>query len=158
MESIGGISGDVWTGRFDYTLLKPVQTQFLVSFQRWSLWSMIDLLLSMIVLGAGIRQLSAQLTQAAIGTFVLNLMVSMIILYSLSLLLTSATFWFQGIPLLGAFISFFQLSRYPVGIYPGWLKLVLTWVLPVGFVTTVPVEMLTRQASVYILVLGGLLA
>ncbi len=34
------------------------------------------------------------------------------------------------------------MARYPVGIYPGWLRLVLTWIIPVGLMTTVPAQAL----------------
>jgi len=37
----------------------------------------------------------------------------------------------------------FQLARYPLGLYPGWLRPVLTWVIPVGVITTLPAEALT---------------
>ena len=36
----------------------------------------------------------------------------------------------------------FDMARYPVGLYPGWLRLVLTWIVPVGLMTTVPVQAL----------------
>ncbi len=41
----------------------------------------------------------------------------------------------------------FQMGRYPVGLYPGWLRLVLTWVIPVGFVTTVPAQALAGEVA-----------
>ena len=45
------MGGDVWTGGLDYTLLRPVNTQFLVSFRRWRLFSLLDLILGLGVLG-----------------------------------------------------------------------------------------------------------
>ena len=39
------------------------------------------------------------------------------------------------------------MARYPVGLYPGWLRLLLTWVVPVGIMTTVPAEALTGALS-----------
>jgi ABC-2 type transport system permease protein len=39
------------------------------------------------------------------------------------------------------------MARYPVGLYPGWLRLVLTWVIPVGIMTTVPAQALTGALS-----------
>ena len=39
------------------------------------------------------------------------------------------------------------MARYPVGLYPGWLRLVLTWVVPVGVMTTVPAQALTGSLS-----------
>ena len=39
------------------------------------------------------------------------------------------------------------MARYPVGLYPGWLRLLLTWIVPVGIMTTVPVQALTGALS-----------
>lgn len=57
MNSLGGIGGDAWTGRFDYTLQAPVSTQFLVSFQRWRLWGLVDVVLSCVILGIALTLL-----------------------------------------------------------------------------------------------------
>jgi len=45
------------------------------------------------------------------------------------------------------FDSVFRMGRYPVGLYPGWLRLVLTWVVPVGFMTTVPAQALAGEVA-----------
>ena len=45
------------------------------------------------------------------------------------------------------FDGLFQMARYPVGMYPGWLRLVLTWIVPVGVITTVPAQALTGALS-----------
>lgn len=76
-------------------------------------------------------------------------------MYALLLFLATAVFWYQGVPLIWIFSSVIQMGRYPVSIYPGWIRLVLTWIVPVGFTTTVPVEVLSGTLGVPTL-LGGL--
>jgi ABC-2 type transport system permease protein len=44
------------------------------------------------------------------------------------------------------------MARYPLGLYPGWLRLVLTWVVPVGVMTTVPAQALTGELPVGVLI------
>jgi ABC-2 type transport system permease protein len=39
------------------------------------------------------------------------------------------------------------MGRYPVGLYPGWLRLVMTWVVPVGVMTTIPAQALMEDLS-----------
>ncbi len=56
---------------------------------------------------------------------------------------TALVFWSPGLMLTWVFGGVMQMARYPVGLYPGWLRLVLTWVVPVGVITTVPAEALT---------------
>ncbi len=155
MNSLGGIGGDAWTGRFDYTLQAPVSTQFLVSFQKWRLWGLVDVVLSCVILGIALTLLGGQLGLLQVAIFVLTMCISLLIVYAIFLLLTSASLWQHGVPLVWIFTSFMQLGRYPVGIYPGMLRLVLTWIVPVAFITTVPVEMLTKQVSPIMLVGGA---
>ena len=38
-----------------------------------------------------------------------------------------------------------QLARFPTALYPGWLRLLLTWVVPVGVLSTVPAQVLPAQ-------------
>jgi ABC-2 type transport system permease protein len=34
------------------------------------------------------------------------------------------------------------MGQYPVNIYPKWLTFILTWILPIGFITTLPMQVL----------------
>jgi ABC-2 type transport system permease protein len=158
MVSLGGIDGDAWTGRFDYTLQAPVSTQFLVSFRKWRLWSFIDVSLSLVLLCIALTLLGKHIGLLQLAMFVFNLCISLLIVYAIFLLLSSASLWQQGIPLTWIFNSVMQLGRYPVGLYPGALRLLLTWVVPVAFITTIPVEVLTRQASPLVLMAGAAIA
>jgi ABC-2 type transport system permease protein len=45
-----------------------------------------------------------------------------------------------------------QLARYPIGIYPGWLQFVLTWIIPVAIMTTIPAGALTGDIQPIVLV------
>ncbi len=63
------------------------------------------------------------------------------------LALAALVFWSPGFLFTWLFDGIFQMARYPVGIYPGWLRLVLTWVIPVGLMTTVPAQALTGDLA-----------
>jgi hypothetical protein len=65
---------------------------------------------------------------------------------------TGLIFWSLGFLFTWLFNSIFQMARYPVGLYPGWLCLVLTWVVPVGVMTTVPAQALTGELSAGMLI------
>ncbi len=158
LDTLGGLYGEIFLGGFDFTLLKPVHTQLLVSVRTWRPWAVGDLALSLVVLGVALSRLGAQMSAARMAAFLVALAVAMVIVYAILLFLASATFWYQGTPLLWIFNSLFQMGRYPVGIYPGWLRLLLTWVVPVGFITTIPAEALTGQLRVGSLLGGAALA
>jgi len=45
------------------------------------------------------------------------------------------------------FQGVYAAGRYPIGIYPGWLRLGLTFLVPVAFAVTVPSEALTGRLT-----------
>ncbi|MCP5097330.1 MAG: hypothetical protein GY943_17430 [Chloroflexi bacterium] len=147
LDSLAGMDGEVWRGEFDFTLLRPVHTQFLVSVRRWRLFALFDLLLGLIVLGTAVSRLGSTLTAFQMITFVLMLMAGMIVLYAILLMAASIVFWHPGFMITWIFDTVFQMARYPIGVYPGWLRLVLTWIVPVGLITTVPVSALSGELS-----------
>lgn len=152
LESLSGLSGELWTGQFDYTLLKPVPTQFYISFRKWSLWSLIDIAFAAVIIIVSAGQ------GGNILLFIAALLVSLLLVYSVLLMLASAAFWYLGTPLMWIFDSLIQTGRYPVGIYPGFLRIVLTWVIPVGFIITVPAQALSVSLGIPALAGGAGLA
>jgi ABC-2 type transport system permease protein len=141
------MDGDVWSGRLDFTLLRPVDTQFLASFRKWRLFSLFDLLLGMGTLGIAVARLSQTLTAAHLLLFLFGLGAGVSILYAVLLAFTALVFWSPGVLFTWVFDGVFQMARYPLGLYPGWLRLVLTWVIPVGAITTVPAGALSGATS-----------
>jgi ABC-2 type transport system permease protein len=54
-------------------------------------------------------------------------------------LLHSLAFWFVRVENLSQlFYALFETARFPVGVFPRWLRIVFTFVIPVAFITTVP--------------------
>lgn len=146
-DALVGLGGEVGSGRFDFTLLRPVDVQFLVSFRHWRPLALVDLGLGLGVLGVATVQLGQTLTLTHLTTFLIALGAGATILYATLLAFTALVFWSHGFLFTWVFDGLFQLARYPVGLYPGWLRLALTWVVPVGVMTTIPAQALTGELS-----------
>jgi len=74
------------------------------------------------------------------------LLAGAIIIYSFFLILATLSFWFVRVEnILVIFQSMYEAGRWPVSLYPGWLRYGLTFVIPVAFATTVPAEALTGR-------------
>ena len=142
LEAMAGMDGEVWTGKFDFSLLRPVDTQFLASFRHWRPFALVDLALGLGVLVVAIVQLGQTLTVAGLAAFLLALGAGLTVLYAALLAFSALVFWSPGL-FTWIFDSLFQMARYPVGIYPGWLRFALTWIVPVGVMTTVPAAALS---------------
>ena len=147
LNALAGMDGEIWTGTFDFTLLRPVDVQFLASFRYWRPLALIDLVLGLGVLGTAAFHLRWSLTLMRLLTFLVTLSAGLTILYAILLAFATLVLWSPGFLFTWVFDALFQMARYPVGLYPGWLRLVLTWVIPVGVMTTVPAQALTGNLS-----------
>jgi ABC-2 type transport system permease protein len=158
LEALVGMDGEIWTGRFDFTLLRPVDVQFLASFRHWRPFALADLLLGLTVLAVAIAQLGQALTLARLVAFLVALAAGVTILYALLLAFSGLVFWSPGFLFTWVFSGLFQMARYPVGLYPGWLRLALTWVIPVGVMTTIPAQALSGHLPAVTLIGATILA
>ncbi len=147
LDSLSGMDGDVWSGRMDFTLIRPVDTQFLVSFRKWRPFALVDLALGLGVLAVAVSRLEQALAPASVAAFLVALAAAMAILYAIQLAFTTLVFWSPGVLFTWVFDGVFQIARYPIGLYPGWMRLVLTWIIPVGMITTVPAQALSGDLT-----------
>lgn len=147
LESVAGMDGEIWTGTYDFTLLRPVDQQFLISFRHWRIFALVDLAMALGVLVYALASLGAQLTLGMLAGFLLTLLAGVTLLYAALLAFSALVFWNPGFLFTWVINDLFQLARYPVGLYPGWLRLVLTWIIPVGLMTTIPAQALVGTLS-----------
>lgn len=143
LEALAGMDGEIWSGSFDFTLLRPLDVQFLVSLRKWRPLALFDLLLGLGVMAAVAAQPGFELSLGQLAAFLLALLAGVLVLYAILLAFTGLVFWSPGVLFTWVFDGLFQLARYPLGMYPGWLRMALTWVVPVGVITTVPAQALT---------------
>ncbi|GAC1375774.1 MAG: ABC-2 family transporter protein [Ktedonobacteraceae bacterium] len=144
---------DVQQGTLDYVLMKPVDAQLQVSVRQVRIWSITD-----IILGAGVLLYAVQQLQSGIGIWQALLFVGLIILgglmiYSFWLIMTTGAFWVIRMDsILELFQGVYQAGRWPVTVYPNWLQIGLTFLVPIAFAVTVPAEVVTgRLASATLL-------
>lgn len=158
LSSISGLGGELWTGSFDFTLLKPLPTRLYISIRNWSPLSVLDIVISIVVICISVLNIGITQTPGNIIPFVLFLFIALLVLYSIMLILSSAAFWYLGTPLLWILDSLMELGRYPVKIYPALFQNILTWVVPVGLIVSLPAEVLLGRAKSTEMILGLALA
>jgi ABC-2 type transport system permease protein len=135
-------------GTLDFVLTKPDDAQVLVSIQQINIWSLVDLLLGIAVLAVTFVRLGEKVGIAPAGEFILLLLTGAVIIYSFFLILATLSFWFVRVEnILTIFQSMYEAGRWPVSLYPGWLRYGLTFVIPIAFATTVPAEALTGRLN-----------
>lgn len=157
MNLLGGMDGEIEKGTFDYTLMKPINTQYYVSVRKWSIWSIMHITVATLVIIFAISGMDMEIGATTIALFLFALFIAMGILYSIMLILSTLAFWYRGTYVLWIMEDILQAGRYPISIYPGSLRWILLWVLPVGFIVAIPAEVLVQKAQPYMLVSGFLL-
>ena len=80
--------------------------------------------------------------------FVLLMAGGMAIFYALWIVLMAFTFWFikfdNNVTILQALI---EAGRYPATVYPPWLRMIVSFVVPIALATTVPVQALRGELA-----------
>jgi ABC-2 type transport system permease protein len=135
-------------GSMDYTILQPVNSMFLVTFSRITVWRIWDLILAIALIVIGINISGDLVTPLHILTFVLLAVSGVIIIYSLWIVLIALTFWFtkfdNNVTILQALLD---AGRYPATVYPVWLRIIVTFLIPIAVATTVPLQALRGDLS-----------
>ena len=147
LDALAGMDGEVWQGTLDFTLIRPVDVQFLASVRHWRPFALLDLVLAAGVLAVAAARLPGAWEAGRLLAFGVALGAGALTLYAILLAFTGLVFWSPGFLFGWVFDGIFQMARYPVGLYPGGLRLLLTWVVPVGVITTVPAEVLAGRST-----------
>jgi ABC-2 type transport system permease protein len=146
-------------GTLDFTLTKPEDAQLLVSIRRVEIWQLIDMGMGVAVLVIALIRLGEKVGGWQAAVFILMLLAGSVIIYSFWLILATLSFWFVRVEnILEIFRSMYEAGRWPISLYPGWLRFALTFIVPVAFATTVPAQALTGRLSVLTLVCAVVLA
>lgn len=141
-------------GTLDFTLIKPEDAQLLVSVQRVEIWKVIDVVMGFGVLAVALVRMGEHVDGWEASAFVVMLAAGCIIIYSFWLILATMSFWFVRVEnILEIFQSVYEAGRWPISLYPGWMRFALTFIIPIAFATTVPAEALTGRLTV--VTLGG---
>ena len=146
-------------GTLDFILLKPISAQFMSSFRTVNIWRLVN-----VMVGVGLsiytitqRGLSIGITEAFM--FAVTLACGAVIVYSFWLVLVTLTFWFVKLENIEQIVwQAFEAGRYPIDVYPVWLKNTLTYIIPVVFIITIPAQALAGKLSMSYLTVSAFVA
>ena len=157
MERLGS---EVRDGKLDFALTKPQDAQLIVSLRELRLWQFVEVVSGAIVIGVGISRIGRTIGIGHSLAFLGLLLVGASLLYCFWLILATGTFWIVNTWFLSElFEGMYQVGRWPIGIYPVWLRYSMTYLVPIGFAITVPAQALTgRLGWVTVVVLLGFAA
>ncbi|MEO2046972.1 MAG: ABC-2 family transporter protein [Pirellulales bacterium] len=138
------------TGGLDFALLKPIDTQFLISLNRFSWSSLANFVVALMLLFYAVPHLegfSPHWWHVAFYVFYIG--VGMMILYSLMISMAATSIWLgRNQSLYNFWFYITNFSRYPMEIYSGtWgtpMRNIFTFLIPILVVINVPARMLAK--------------
>lgn len=140
------LSEYIRTGKLDFMLLLPVNTRFLISLRQVDWGGFVNAASAAAVMVYATRQLHLTPTAGQIIGFLMLAVASVIIHYSLMLLLASSSFWTvraQGI--VWGYYNLFNISRLPDAAFKGFFKAFFTFAIPMLLVANVPAKLLVQK-------------
>ncbi len=133
----------VQEGTLDFVLLKPIDSQFWLSFRNFSPWGIPNIILGIgLVIYAGYhREVPLGFTRYLLA--VLPVMFGLLTLYSIWFILGSLSIWFVKIYNVTEVLrTFMAAGRFPLDAFSPFLRVFFVAVIPIAFLTTVPAQIM----------------
>ncbi|MEX2112663.1 MAG: ABC-2 family transporter protein, partial [Pirellulales bacterium] len=140
------------TGNLDFALLKPIDTQFLISLQKISWSSLANFIFGLLLLGVSLAKLGYWPTPVQVLLYPLYCACGVAILYSLMIALAATSVWLGRNQTLYEFWFYItNFSRYPMEIYRGEiggpLRWFFTFIIPLLVVVNVPARLMAQPLA-----------
>ena len=136
------------TGKFDFLLLLPLNTRFVISLRQVDLGGFVNAASAVVVMVFAAHKIGYTPTLAQMFGFFALCVCGIIIHYSLMFLLATISFWTvraQGV--VWGYYNMFQIARMPDEAFRGIFKGVFTFIIPMLLVTNVPVRLLANKLA-----------
>jgi len=148
MPNCAQFSELIRTGNLDFALLKPIDTQFLVSFEKMDLGMITQVFLALSLLGYSLWRKGFLPSLTSVVLYLLLVAAAVCFFYSLMISLAALSIFFgrnQGLLDFWFYVTIF--ARYPSSIYSGSpsgeiIRFTFSYVLPILLVVTVPARVL----------------
>jgi len=154
------VNNKVRTGDLDFILLKPINSQFFISFRyvnTYAIVSLLILLLFLIKLIYSYHSNSFLLVNYVFYDF--SLILGVIIFYSIEFMIASLAFWFRNFSYAGWLAGeLIKYSRRPDSIYKNWFRKILFSFFPMAMISSVPARILLFGVDFKLLLLQLIIA
>ena len=160
MPNMQEFSELIRTGGLDFALLKPIDTQFLISLRRVEWSTLSNFFVGIALLAYSLWRLSTRAENPLVLepiTFILYpfyILCGIVIMYSLMISLAATSIWLgRNQTLYNFWFYITNFSRYPMEIYSGTygtpLRWLFTFIIPVLVVVNVPAAIMAKPFGAY---------
>ncbi|HEU4643618.1 MAG TPA: ABC-2 family transporter protein [Gemmatimonadaceae bacterium] len=143
---VGRLAEEVRNGTLDLVLARPVDAQLFVSFRRLDLWRFADVVLGLALSGLALVRMGRVPAAPRLLAFLVTFAAAVAVVYAIWVALMSLAFWFVAVENISVlFDALFEGARYPVSAYPGALRFLFVYLIPIAWTTTIPASALVGR-------------
>jgi len=148
--NLSSLPSKIKDGYIDFTLLKPANSQFLLTASSTYISSFVSTIPGFIMIFIGLTNLNLTVTLAQLLVSIILFICGIIVFYSVMTMLTSLAFLFtnSSASLARLVIDLYQFGQYPPTMYKGLVKVFFLIVLPVTIAAGFPADTLLHGISI----------
>lgn len=136
---------NVRKGQLDFYLLKPVNSQFMLSTRYIAFTELSGLLPGIILIAVALANLNLDIDWWRWPLYVLFIVSGVIIGYSIWFITAIPCIWFVKLESNEIFFALIDMGRYHPNMFSGIIKTVLVYLIPVGVIAATPADLLLNR-------------
>lgn len=129
-------------GTLDQIISKPTNPIFLITFREFYYFKIVNIILSLGIIGLAWTNLKIDFSTINFLSFLILVSLGTMIYYSINLILATVSFHTVHTPFSELLESVGGIMRFPFNIFNSGIQFAFTFILPLIFVVTIPVEAL----------------
>lgn len=139
----------VRSGDFDRFLVRPIDPLFHLLADRFCHDGIGNFITGGLLVTVALQQLDIAITPLRIVYIAISVLSGGLIFIALNLITATSAFWImESIPVTQMVFTMNEFAKYPLSIYHSGIRILLTWIIPYGFVSFYPASyLLGRDAS-----------
>ena len=146
-------------GTLDFVLLKPIDSQFLISLKKINPSGFLEIILGFFLLFYCIRINQIIINLSFLIFSSITLICSICILYSLWFFISTTTIWFvKTWNATEVLRSFLYIGRFPLNSFSLYLRIFFSVFIPIAFITTIPSEVFLGISKLWQILLEIIIA
>lgn len=150
-ENLDRLSDKVRRGDLDLLLVKPVNSQFMLSFQKVSPAYLGNLVLTISWFLWALLQLKDPFSWSRLTLLLVGIPTSFAVTYSMRFFFTAMALVFTRAENINyIWYQIYRIGTRPDTIYPKWLRYIVLTILPVGFIASVPARLILDEPSFFL--------
>ncbi|BCX04344.1 MAG: hypothetical protein KatS3mg053_2282 [Candidatus Roseilinea sp.] len=154
-QNVIALGQHIRKGTLDFILTKPINSQFHATLQHYRLDRIASILGGVFLIAYGLVRLGARPSAGQVALFVLLVLGGLLMVYSALVMLGTLAFWVVEVESFGEMVfALLEVGRYPATALPEPLRAIMTFVIPIAFVTTVPAEVIIGRVTPQLVLYG----